>query len=671
MVDRSGARSPQGKSYGSALQQTETLRGLGHDLAAQRVLSLQKLAGNAAVSHLVASQTDRKAGAVWPTVQRHDSFEHRLLGDATPSEMKALSGGLKPNDRIHALQTELRRLELWMRDPEKVTAAAVEARWAEGQKAGEDKTFHVRVVTLPNGLVLTYGELNTLPDYLANPEAIRNAPREVLLPILQSVRQEGYNRLTDLLNQTLPFFSGSVREHATFDKAVPAAGASYVLAGKDELDQLNTVTSGLGKNKYQALVARNACHFAPFNWYRWREFHESASAAALNAHALSRDPATKKEGNQKSQEAWLNNGYADHFLQDAFAAGHLINKTLVMQWFVEWVEDFNQNPDHKDDPLILENWDKLQTMTVRDQPGLAGGSLYRGIKSSSDPQTAEEQASRRERIEASGVQASGGLSKEQAYQNYLAFLNSAAVQKASGSVHDEFNEKGLEVVSGTGKRFKLFGDAHMLESSPGAEHAAEAARASQAHIAELMATGTSRYTADAIAANFPNAVHWQGKDLSLEQWQPALRKFCFDHVFGPFVISLIDTFGPHMGTVSGDMPAPAPGAVEWGDTVIRDWTTDQTPEAIGSQPVGEKIRMIKRLLKGWVSPEDLAAVQKICASVYTEARTPAALEAEMDQIRTMTSADVDAVHNGGQRNQLKIAMSWNPWHVQSPAASRR
>ncbi|MDQ6720271.1 MAG: hypothetical protein M3003_05680 [Candidatus Dormibacteraeota bacterium] len=604
-------------------------------------------------------------------MQRHDSFEHRLLGDATPSEMKALSGGLKRDDRIHALKTELRRLELWMREPEKVTAADVEARWAEGQKAGEDKKFHVRVVTLPNGLVLTYGELNTLPDYLANPEAIRNAPKDVLLPILQSVRQEGYNRLTDLLNETLPFLTGDVREHAAFDKAAPAAGQSYVLAGKDELDQLNEVTKGLGKNKYQALVARNACHFAPFNWFRWREFHENAAAAAASAHALSRDRAKKKEGEQKSQEAWLNNGYADHFLQDAFAAGHLINKTLVMQWFVEWVQEYNQNPAHQDDPLILENWDKLQKMTSGQQRRLAGGSLYRGAKSSTDPQTAEEQATREQRIDASGVQASAGVTKQQAYENYLAFLNSAAVQKASGSVHDEFNEKGLEVVSGTGQAFKLYGDAHMLESSAGSEHASNAARASQAHIAELIATGTSSHSTQGIAASFPNKVRWQGEDLSLENWQPALRKYCFDHIFGPFVVSLIDTFGPHMGTVSGDISAPTPGAVEWGDTVIREWTIDQTPEAIGSQPVGEKIRMIKRLLEGWVSAEDVTAVQKICASVYTEARPAAALEAEMAQIRAMTSGDVDAVHNQGQRTQLRVAMSWNSALVRTPAGSRR
>ena len=27
-------------------------------------------------------------------------------------------------------------------------------------------------------------------------------------------------------------------------------------------------------------------------------------------------------------------GYADHFLRDSFAAGHLVNKTLLIQWYI-------------------------------------------------------------------------------------------------------------------------------------------------------------------------------------------------------------------------------------------------------------------------------------------------------------------------------------------------
>jgi hypothetical protein len=43
----------------------------------------------------------------------------------------------------------------------------------------------------------------------------------------------------------------------------------------------------------------------------------------------------------------------------------------------------------------------------------------------------------------------------------------------------------------------------------------------------------------------------------------------------------------------------------------------------------------------------------------------------MDQIRAMTNDDVPDVHNSGQRHQLTVAMSWNPWRVRTPAGSQR
>ena len=39
-----------------------------------------------------------------------------------------------------------------------------------------------------SGLVVTLGELNVLPDYLAHPAEIENAPEAFLLPLIQSVR---------------------------------------------------------------------------------------------------------------------------------------------------------------------------------------------------------------------------------------------------------------------------------------------------------------------------------------------------------------------------------------------------------------------------------------------------------------------------------------------------
>ena len=45
-----------------------------------------------------------------------------------------------------------------------------------------------------SGLVVTLGELNVLPDFLAHPAEIENAPEAFLLPLIQSVRARPASR---------------------------------------------------------------------------------------------------------------------------------------------------------------------------------------------------------------------------------------------------------------------------------------------------------------------------------------------------------------------------------------------------------------------------------------------------------------------------------------------
>jgi len=47
------------------------------------------------------------------------------------------------------------------------------------------------------------------------------------------------------------------------------------------------------------------------------------------------------------------------------------------------------------------------------------------------------------------------------------------------------------------------------------------------------------------------------------------------------------------------------------DTRIREWVARQPPGAIRDVPVEEKLRMINRLLDGWVSDDDLEAIERI------------------------------------------------------------
>ncbi|MEO7260997.1 MAG: DUF4157 domain-containing protein, partial [Jatrophihabitantaceae bacterium] len=131
-------------------------------------------------------------------LSRHASWEHRLLGDAPAADLNAIANGL-PN-RQQLLQDLRDFLFMWHQSPQSVTQQMINARYP-----------YLRTLQLEtSGLLVTYGELNTLPDYLASPDVMDSLPAEYLLPILQAVRQEGYNKVQGLLNGSTASFAGSV-----------------------------------------------------------------------------------------------------------------------------------------------------------------------------------------------------------------------------------------------------------------------------------------------------------------------------------------------------------------------------------------------------------------------------------------------------------------------------
>ena len=81
--------------------------------------------------------------------------------------------------------------------------------------------------------------------------------------------------------------------------------------------------------------------FRTLQLHRWAAFHQEARDFALAYYHDTTAARPVKDidtvADEHLRQAWLQNGYGDHSLQDSFAAGHLINKTLVMQWFVDYV----------------------------------------------------------------------------------------------------------------------------------------------------------------------------------------------------------------------------------------------------------------------------------------------------------------------------------------------
>ena len=246
-----------------------------------------------------------------PVLQRYMAWEHSLLGDLDPARVQATAAG--DPEHICGYRDLLGELG---QQPRQVDQTRLRAR-----HPGLD------TVRLPrSGLVVTLGELNVLPDYLGRPEEIEAAPLAFLGPLIQSVRSWSIAELGRPAGQR-----GSLP--GPLPRLLPGSLRYPLLGPLAESAEIAAVTA-LGKRRgfapsrqYASVLARNAAHFAPFSWYRWHSFHLLARSLIARSATVSGD-----DREALRLRARICAGYADHFLQDSFAAGHLVNKTLLIQW---------------------------------------------------------------------------------------------------------------------------------------------------------------------------------------------------------------------------------------------------------------------------------------------------------------------------------------------------
>jgi hypothetical protein len=433
-------------------------------------------------------------------VQRYMAWEHCMLGDLDPARL-----GAEYLDAQCALLGQLGR------DPRHVDEERLRAEHPGAQ-----------TVRLPgSGLVVTLGELNVLPDYLAHPAEIENAPEAFLLPLIQSVRSLNIMELRRLAGRPgpRPRLPGSLK--------YPRLGQLAEIGEVLEVDALGRRCGFAPWKLYSSAVGRNAGHFAPFSWYRWRSYHQMARD--LIARSLT---AAGQDREKLRTRARIYAGYADHFLQDSYAAGHLVNKTLVMQWYIEWLADARI-------PCLDRH--VLARMTTSRQPFLHGPDHYNRIAAVPgalagppwDPQGVVEAPTLEARIEASGVIGSSDQERRDAYAAYLAMLSSTVIQLAASLLHGYFNKRSLVVAAGPeGAPFRIHGDRTMLAGPDGALHAARATAASQRAITELLAHGETGITGQEIFESPPDHVEQDGTLVALRQWHDSsLRDLCFGELF--------------------------------------------------------------------------------------------------------------------------------------------
>jgi hypothetical protein len=447
-------------------------------VSVQYSLNLQQSIGNQATSRVVR----RLAEPAGPQkIQRHGSWEHQAIGNASPESLGETVVDKK--NRQHLLSQLYRQATFFQNDPT-----------ADPRKSFPDLKW---IQLAGSKLWVSYGELNALPDIFANSKAIDSLPPESILPGLQRMRHGVAARALKMF-AALPDVFPNLAQNAASDAVGPFSGEAdasglYKPIGKHEDVALDNGTASQGSDRYMSLVARNACHFAPESWERWAHFHNGARAEAKAFFDSGTGKAPLKDldvgADKHEREAWLQNGYGEHFLQDSFAAGHLVNKTLVMQWFVDYINSLGSKWwDLLVIPLLLDNtkpWIGMPDAAIMDnmgsaqQPNMAGRHMYGHAPSGSetadegsrfgwgptDPATANERKTHEQRVQGSGVVGTGGASQEQNFDAYKEFLNTTYLQMAAGEAHDRFNAEGLSVSNVRGDTFNIGGDDTFLAKS--------------------------------------------------------------------------------------------------------------------------------------------------------------------------------------------------------------
>jgi hypothetical protein len=443
------------------------------------------------------------------------AWEHALLGDVGPARIgEAAAGDRRPVEEYRGLLAELGR-----------APRALNEGWLRANHP------ELETVRLPgSGLVVTLGELNVLPDYLGRPEEIEAAPLRFIGPLIQSVRSWSVAEL-----------GRSAGHRGALPRLLPGSLRYPLLGPLAESAEIAAITA-LGKrhgfappNWYGSVLARNSGHFAPFSWYRWHAFHLAARDLIAQSAA-----AHGEEREALRQRARIYAGYADHFLQDSFAAGHQVNKTLVIQWYIEWLAASGVSYPHRDvlDALTVARQPLLHGPAHYDRTGARAGGVPGAMPGAVprppwDPQDVADMADPEERIAASGVTGDSDADRRAAYAAYLTMLGSGTVQLAVKVAHEYLNKRSLVVSSGPdGERFRIYGDHTLLASHAGALRTAQAAALSRRAIADLLRDGETPVDSWDIFDSFPDHVEQDGRMISLPEWhRGGLRDLCFE-LFG-------------------------------------------------------------------------------------------------------------------------------------------
>jgi hypothetical protein len=322
------------------------------------------------------------------------------------------------------------------------------ARYEAGEHAafGGGGTVNINGVAIPRANVIAMG------DFYGSPEAMQSAdPAEL-------------RKLNALIERDKDFRAGKpgVKEPSN--------------------DEIEEATSARPEGqRFMDLNKTNQSHFAPPKDEAARKKSEAEGkdhkSAFAKHHKAALDQATEGGASPASpsapkrpapDKARATNGFANHYLTDAFSAGHLINKDEVMQ-------------------LAKKNWEASKDSGFWANRNAFTDAVAAGVLA--DPKIAELMAGKEMSIHIGWTAVTPARFSELmhtiAYFKTDDFLNLFA-----RIVHDKLNEQGVEVEV-QGKIIKLAGD-ETLKGSPDSLAAGRAAVAqSDANVEEAANSTTA------------------------------------------------------------------------------------------------------------------------------------------------------------------------------------
>jgi LysM repeat protein len=278
--------------------------------------------GKALIAHELTHVVQQGSGS--RGIHRYEAGEHAQLGE-TQAELKALfvpsNYQVQKGDSLFSIAKKFELTPAEVREPNKDKIQKWPAKDGSGQviegfntgvtilipqklkgfakAATKDKSAKITI----NGVVMDYGVGIALGDLYETPELMAVAPAKELKALAALVKRE-------------------------------RAGGKVT----------NKEWQDASRDRFLKLAEKNVAHFAPQS----AKVAKTSAAGATSANHKSEwekhhQAALEASKAGDKNKALMTNAFADHFLTDAFAAGHLINKTDVMELFKSQMVDAQNN----------------------------------------------------------------------------------------------------------------------------------------------------------------------------------------------------------------------------------------------------------------------------------------------------------------------------------------